>query len=307
MAHTRRSVALAAAVALMVTAAACSPYPSGQRETVMLAVSTLHNPFFRQLRAGARQAAEVSGVRLEVVAAGNSTERQAKQLRAVADDAEAVLVNPVDSHSADSALRPLLRADVPVVAVDRAVPEAEVTSTVISDNVDGGRQAAEALAQAVDGPGQVIHLQGIPDTSSSVNRGRGFEEVIALHEEIDVVAKQPAYFDQGSAREVTRQLLRAYPGVDAVFAENDEMALGAIEALGARAGTDVKVVGFDGIPQALQAIEDGTMTATIAQTPEQIGRTAVEQAVSAIDGAPVAPHVPVGVELVTDANVGEYL
>jgi ribose transport system substrate-binding protein len=305
--RARRVGVLGAALALVATVVACQPYPSGQRETVTLAVSTLNNPYFRQLRVGARQAAQLAGVRLEVVGAGNSAERQARQLRAAAEDSEAVLVNPVDSLAADSSLMPVLRADVPVVAVDRAVPGAEVTSTVVSDNVDGGMQAAEAVAEAVDGPGQVIHLQGVPDTSSSINRGRGFAQGLALHEEIDVVAKQPAYFDQGSAREVTRQLLRVYPQVDAIFAENDEMALGAIEALGPRAGTQVKVVGFDGIPQALQAIQQGTMTATVAQTPQQMGRTAVEQAVAAIDGGPVAPHVPVGVQLVTAGNVGEYL
>jgi ribose transport system substrate-binding protein len=307
LARARRLVLLAAALTLAATTTGCQPYASAEKETVTLAVSTLHNPFFRQVRAGARQVAEVSGVRLEVVAAGNSAERQAKQLRAAAEDAEAVLVNPVDPQAAESAVRPVLRAGVPVVAVDRTIPEADVASTVISDNVDGGRQAAEALAQALEGSGQVIHLQGIPDTSTSVKRGRGFEEVMAFHEGIDVVARQPAYFDRGSAREVTRRLLQAYPGVDGIFAENDQMALGAVDALGKRAGSEVKVVGFDGIPEALQAIEDGTMTATVSQNPEQIGRTAVEEAVSAIDGGPVAPHVPVGVELVTAGNVGEYL
>ncbi len=308
----RRRCAVVAAVLAAATGAGavsgCDPYAAPPKDVVTLSVSSLHNPYFRALRTGARQAADASGVRLEVVGAGNSLDRQAKQVRkAVRHGSDAVLVNPVDSLTADTALRPVLHTKVPVVAVDRSLPGADVESTVVSDDADGGMQAAEAVAEAVDGPGQVIHLQGVPNTSSSMNRGRGFEKAIGYHDELDVVAEQPAYYDRGSAREVTSQLLRAYPHVKAIFAENDEMALGAIDALGDRAGTDVQVVGYDGIPQALRAIQSGRMYATVAQAPEQIGRTAVEQAVSAIDGGLVAPHVPVGVQLVTGGNVNDFL
>jgi len=300
--------ALAGAAVLNGTVTGCDPYATPPKDVVTLSVSSLHNPFFRELRAGAREAADASGVRLKVVGAGNSLDRQARQVRkAVRHGSDAVLVNPVDSLAADTALRHVLRAAVPVVAVDRTLPGADVESTVVSDDVNGGMQAAEAVAEAVDGPGQVIHLQGVPNTSSSMSRGRGFDHAIRYHDELRVVAEQPAYYDRGAARDVTAQLLRAYPQVKAIFAENDEMALGAIDALGDRAGTDVKVVGYDGIPQALRAIQAGTMDATVAQAPEQMGRTAVEQAVSAIDGGLVAPHVPVGVNLVTGGNVNDYL
>lgn len=300
--------ALAVATVMAGSVAGCDPYATPPKDTVTLSVSSLHNPFFRELRVGARQAAQASGVRLRVLGAGNSLQRQAEQVRRSVDDgADAVVVNPVDSMAADTALRPVLRKDVPVVAVDRAVEGAHVESTVLSDNEDGGRLAAEAVAEAVDGPGQVIHLLGSPTSSSTLSRDRGFDETIGYHDELDVVAEQPAFWDREAARQVTSQLLRAYPHVKAIFADNDAMALGAIDALGDRAGTDVKVVGYDGIPQALRAIQSGTMDATVAQSPEQLGQTAVEQAVAAIDGGLVAPRVPVGVELVTGANVGQYL
>lgn len=304
----RLPAVVAATLAGATVVAGCDPYATPPKDIVTLSVSSLHNPFFRELRSGARQAADASGVRLRVVDAGNSLDRQAKQVRrAVNHGSDAVLVNPVDSLAADTALRPVLRTEVPVVAVDRRLPGADVESTVVSDDADGAMQAAEAVAEAVDGPGQVIHLQGVPHTSSSISRGRGFEQAIGYHDELDVVATQPAYYDRGAARTVTSQLLRAYPHVKAIFAENDAMALGAIDALGERAGTDVKVVGYDGIPEALRAIQAGTMDATVAQKPEQMGRSALEQAVTAIDGGLVAPHVPVGVELVTGGNVGDYL
>jgi ribose transport system substrate-binding protein len=306
--RTRRLLAVAGAVGLAVSAAACVPRTDRPTETVTLAIPETDNPFFRELRAGARQAAELSGVRLDVVVAANSAKRQARQLHAAAgEDSEAVVVNPVDPDGAGSAVRPALRQDIPVVAVDRELEGADVESTVESDNVDGGLQAAQALADAIDAHGQVIHLQGDPQTSTSQERGAGFEQGLEQFSGIDLATKQPAYFDRATAREVTRNLLRYYPHANAIFAENDEMALGAIDVLGKRAGTEVKVVGYDGTTEALRAIEAGRMEATVAQRPEQLGRVAVEQAVSAIDGAQVTPRVPVGVELVTAGNVGEYL
>jgi ribose transport system substrate-binding protein len=275
---------------------------------VTLSVSTLQNPFFRAVRSGAEEAADTAGVELDVVAANDDTERQARQLdEAVEQGAEAVLVNPVNPEDAATAVKPALAGDVPVVAVDREVEGAPVESTVASDNVDGGLQAANAVASAIEGHGQVIHLQGDPQTSASTDRGTGFEQGIAQFEEIDMATQQPAYFDRDRARRVTTSLLRSYPGADAIFAENDQMALGAIDALGARAGTEVKVVGYDGTPEALQAIQDGTMEATVAQRPEQLGRVAVEQAITAIDGGQVAPMVPVGVELVAADNVDQFI
>jgi ribose transport system substrate-binding protein len=305
--RTRRRLALAGATALAVSLTACAPTSAGPKETVTLAVSTLNNPFFKQMRAGAQEAAEATGVRLEVVTAANSTARQAHQLsKAVRQDSEAVLVNPVDADATGSALGPVLQADIPVVAVDREVQGANVASTITSDNVDGARQAAFALADSIEFSGQVIHLRGTADTSASAERGRGFAEGIAQYDDVTVVARRRADFDQSQARRLTARLLQAYPGVDAIFAENDEMALGAVQALGGRAGTTVKVVGFDGTAQALRAVEAGTMEATVAQRPEQLGQVAVQQAVAALDGGTVVPTVPVGVELVTADNVSQY-
>ena len=158
----------------------------------------------------------------------------------------------------------------------RAVNGAEVESLVSSDNVAGGRQAADALAEAMGEEGKVIVLQGVAGTSASRDRGAGFEEGIAAYPNIEVVAKQTANFDRAEALNVATNLLQANPDVTGIFAENDEMALGAIQALGDRAGSEVKVVGFDGTEDGLAAIEAGTMTATIAQQPAELGKRSVE-------------------------------
>lgn len=305
----RRYGAMVGVVLLALTASACNrgEAEGGSDGTVTLAVSTLNNPFFLQLRDGAQAAADEGGVELEVVDAQNDSATQANQLaNAATQNVDAVLVNPVDSATAGQAVEPLLEGDIPVVAVDRGVEGAEVASTVASDNVDGGRQAAEALAEAIDGSGQVIHLQGVPGTSASRDRGEGFAQGLKEFGDIEVVAQQPANFDRAQALNVTSNLLQANPDVTAIFAENDEMALGAIKALGDRAGKDVVVIGFDGTPEALDAVKQGTMHATVAQQPEELGRVAVEQAIAAIKGEDPEKEVPVEVRLVTEQNVDEF-
>lgn len=275
---------------------------------VTLAVSTLNNPFFVDLRDGAAEAAEAAGMTLEVVDAQNDSATQTNQLATAATSGvQGVIINPVDSDSAAAAVSPLLENNIPVIAVDRAVNDAEIASLVSSDNVAGGKQAADELAKAMGEKGKVIVLQGVAGTSASRDRGAGFEEGIKAYPDIEVVAKQTANFDRAQALDVATNLLQANSDVTGIFAENDEMALGAIQALGDRAGTDVKVVGFDGTEDALAAIQAGTMTATIAQQPSELGKRSVELMAQLLAGETVESNVPVPVTTVTEENVEEFI
>ena len=245
---------------------------------------------------------------LNIVDAQNDSATQANQLATAASgNTKAVIVNPVDSDAAASAVNALIAAGIAVVGVDRTVNGADLASLVASDNVAGGRQAADALATAMGGKGSVIHLQGVSGTSASRDRGAGFEEGMKAYPDITIVAKQTANFDRAAALDVTTNLLQANPDVTGLFAENDEMALGAIQALGAKAGTDISVVGFDGTADGLAAIEAGTLVATIAQQPAELGRLAVELAVKAIKGEKIEKTVPVEVVAVSKANVGDFI
>lgn len=316
---TRRTLAVALTGVLALSLSACNRGDDGADtgsgtaggegggESLTLAVSTLNNPFFISLRDGAQAAADEAGVELEVVDAQNDAATQQNQLaNAATQQADAVIINPVDSEAAAAAVTPVQDADIPVIAVDRSVEGKEVNSTVSSDNVAGGRQAADALAEAMGGEGKVIVLQGVAGTSASRDRGQGFEEGIAEYPDIEVVAKQPANFDRAQGLDVATNLLESNSDVTGIFAENDEMALGALQALGDRAGQDVFVVGFDGTDDALAAIADGTMVATIAQQPGELGRIAVELALQAINGEDVPTDQPVEVVTVTSENVAEY-
>lgn len=275
--------------------------------SVTLSLSTLNNPFFVDVRDGAQKAADDLGLTLNVVDAQNDSTTQTDQIAsAVSAGAAGVIINAVDSDAAAAAVAPALSGNLPVVGVDRAVNDADITSLVSSDNVAGGRQAADALAKAIGEKGRVIVLQGQPGTSASRDRGKGFEEGITAYPDIEVVAKQTANFDRAEALDVATNLLQANPDVVGIFAENDEMALGAIQALGNRAGTDVRVVGFDGTEDGLAAVEGGTLVATIAQQPHELGKQAVKLMAELLNGGTVDSEVPVAVETVTGDNVADY-
>ncbi|WP_433869524.1 ABC transporter permease/substrate-binding protein [Saccharopolyspora sp. CA-218241] len=305
---------LAAVVALVVVAGGWAVYQRQQgaedgRLEIALSVSTLNNPFFVDLRAGAEQEAARLGVDLNVTDAGEDASRQADAVQnAIARDVDAIVVNPVDSDAVVPSVEAAERAGIPVVAVDRAPSSGTVVTTVASDNVEGGRLAARELARLV-GSGPVAVLEGQPGTSAARERGRGFTEEIARFPGIEVVASQPADFDRTRALNVMQNIAQAHPDVRGVFAANDEMALGAIKALGDRAGDQVKVVGFDGTPEGLDAVGAGTATATVAQQPKLLGRAAVEQAVRAARGevpADAGTTTSIPVQVVTRNNLEAF-
>ncbi|MEU3963185.1 substrate-binding domain-containing protein [Streptomyces buecherae] len=289
----------AAVVAAVVVGAALRDPDSGGGTRVGLSLSTLNNPFFVQLKAGAREEAEAAGVRLQVTDAQNDASQQANHVQNfLSKRMDAIVVNPVDSQAAGPAVKGAVARGVPVVAADRGVTGAPALTLVASDNVGGGRLAARELARRLGGRGTVVVLQGTPGTSAARERGKGFADGIAAYPGITVVGRQSADFDRAKGLDVTTNLLQSHPGVDGVFAENDEMALGAVKALGARAGTSVEVVGFDGTPEALRAVRGGTLAATVAQQPRELGRLAVRNAIRLARGESPRRTVKVPVKVV---------
>ncbi|MFD1934396.1 MULTISPECIES: substrate-binding domain-containing protein [Nonomuraea] len=272
-----------------------------------MSVSTLNNPYFVQLRAGAEEEAKKLGVPLTVTDAQNDASQQVNQVQNfTSQNMKAIIVNPVDSDAAAPAVKAADRVKIPVIAVDRGVNGAEVAQTVASDNVAGGKLAAQELAKQMGEKGKVVVLQGVPGTSASRDRGQGFSEGIKAFPNIQVVAQQPADFDRTKGLDVMTNLLQSNPDISGVFAENDEMALGAIKALGAKAGKEVKVVGFDGTPDGLKAIQAGTLAASIAQQPKLLGQQAVDNAVKVAKGESIQKVVAVPVKVATKENIAEF-
>ncbi|MGM0420493.1 MAG: D-ribose ABC transporter substrate-binding protein [Bacillota bacterium] len=266
-----------------------------------LAVSTLDNPFFVDLRDGAQEAADELGVELEVVDASDDAATQMSSIEdLVIRGMDLIAINPVDGDAIVPAIEEAKMNNIPVITVDRGAAT-EVDVHIASDNTEGGRMAAEYLADLLNNEGRVIELEGIPGTSAARERGNGFNEVMDEIDGIEIIARQPADFNRSEGMSVMEDLLEAHQNIDAVFAHNDEMALGAVEAIdGADRSDEITVVGFDAIDDALEAVEEGRMAATIAQQPREMGRLAVEKAVAYLEGEEVEEFIPVPLELITE-------
>ena len=279
--------------------------------TVALVLKTLNSPFFIELEAGAQQAADSLGIELVVQAPDREidVERQMQIIENLLQTGiEVLLLTPSGSREIVSAIAEANRAEVPVVIVDTRADEealtaagARISTFIGSDNVDGGRMAGRFVAEALGGQGRVAIVEGIPGHETGDSRLQGFREVIAEHPGISIVASQTANWERDQAFNVTQNMLQSHPELQAIFAANDMMALGAVEAIAAAGRTgELIVVGFDALDEARQAIRDGRMDATIAQHPREMGRIAIESAWSILQGDSVPAEQPVGIELVTE-------
>lgn len=263
-----------------------------------LVISTLNNPFFVTLRDGVQEKADELGYELVVL---DSQDESSKELSNVEDVLEqgvdVLLINPVDSDAVGNAVKLANDKDVPVITLDRSANEGEVATHIASDNVAGGKIAAEFIVDKLDGKGKVVQLQGIPGASAARDRGKGFEETIK-DTELDLIASQPADFDRQKGMSVMENILQAQPEIDAVFCQNDEMALGALQAIEAADRDEILVVGFDATDDAVDAVEEGKLGATIAQQPEIIGSMGVEYADKILSGEDAPEFVPVDLKLI---------
>lgn len=269
--------------------------------TIGLAVSTQNNPFFVSLVEGAKEKATELGVDLTVADAGDDAAKQTSDIEDLVSSGISVLiVNPVDSDAVAGAVEAAMAKGVRVIAVDRVVNGVEIDCQIASDNVLGAELATQYIVDLVGEGAVVAELQGVTGASAAIDRSQGFHNV--ADEKLDVVASQTANFARTEGMTVMENMLQANPGIQGVFAANDEMALGAMEAI-TGAGKNIVVVGFDATDDALASIKAGQMAATIAQQPELIGSTSVENAVKLIGGESIPANIPVEVTLITKDNV----
>ena len=219
----------------------------------------------------------------------------------------ALIVTPSGSREIASAIVKANRASVPVVVVDTRVDQKaaadnnlKMASFIGSDNYEGGRIAGDYLAKATGGKARVAVLEGIPGHETGDSRLRGFRDAVARHPGMTIVASQPANWERDQGFTVFQNMLQAHADIDAVFACSDLMALGAIEAIAAagRSGR-IRVVGFDALDDARKAIDAGRMEASVAQSPRDMGRIAVESAAKVLRGESVPEDQKVPISLVT--------
>lgn len=277
----------------------CGQKPDESKK-IGLIVSTLNNPFFVDLKKGVEQEAEKLGYEVVVLDSQNDPAKEVSNMEDITvKNVDLVLLNPVDSDSAVASVMIANNANLPVMTVDRVANGGKVISHIASDNIAGGDMAAKFLIDKLGNKGNIVELEGIAGSSATRDRGKGFDDGVA-DSNLKIISKQSADFDRTKGLTVMENIIQAKGDIDAVFAQNDEMALGASKALADANMNDVLVVGFDATDDAVDAVKQGTMAATVAQQPILIGETAVKQAVKYLQGDKVEAFVPVELKLITN-------
>jgi ribose transport system substrate-binding protein len=278
-------------------------------QSIALVLKTLNNPYFIEMQKGAREAAEKLGVNLIVQAAEREVDVE-KQMQIIENliqsKVAALCITPSGSREVVPAIVKANQANIPVLILDTRVdPEtlrtsgARIAGFIGSDNLEGGREAGKYVAKKLGGKGKVAILEGIPGHETGDSRLKGFREIIAQHPGIEIVSSQTANWERDQGYNVFQNMLQAHPEIQALFACSDLMALGAVEAIAAagRSGKII-VVGFDAFTEAREAVQKGTMNATIAQSPAEIGKMAVENAWKTLRGEKIEQDVSLKVQLV---------
>ena len=253
---------------------------SGETEddgaTIGLIVSTLNNPFFVDLRDGAQAKADELGATLVVLDSQDDSAIELSNMEdLITQGVDVILINPTASEAVGSAVALANEAGIPVITLDRAANSGDVVCHIASDNVAGGKLAGEFIIEKLGGAGKVVELEGVPGASAAIERGEGFNA--AAEGKLEVVARQTANFNRDEGMSVMENILQAQPEIDAVFAHNDEMALGAVSALqtagynkdGAKV---IPVFGVDATDAAKDAIAKGSMIGTIKQDAEGMAK-----------------------------------
>lgn len=295
---------ISAILVMVVVLTGCSSGSgSSDKITVGFSISTLSNPFFTAMADEADAKAAELGINLNIVDAQDDSAKQMTDLEDLAvQGVDVIIVNPVDSDAITTSIQSLNEKNIPVITVDRGANGGEIVSHIASDNNLGGQLAGDYASELLGGKGNVVILEGIPGASATIERGEGFEK--AIEGKLTVLDKQVANFDRVEALSVMEDLISAHgKDIQLVFAHNDEMALGAQEALRSAGMDDVYVIGFDATDDAKTSIKAGEMDATVEQQPKLMGQTAVETAVKIANGETVETTIPVDVTLVNSENV----
>lgn len=274
---------------------------SGASGAIGLSISTQNNPFFVTLAEGAKKAAKQAGVPLTVVDASDDATKQVSDIEdLVSKNVSVLIVNPVDSNAVTGAVEAAIAKGVRVISVDRVVNGVDIDCQIASDNVAGAELATQYIVDTLGENVKTAELVGTSGASAAIDRSQGFHNI--ADKKLKVVASQTADFDRTQGMTVMENMIQADSSIQAVFAGNDEMALGAVEAISG-AKKDVLVVGFDATDDAIEAIRQGRMGATIAQQPDLIGSTAVENAIRLTKGESIPKEIPVEVTLITKDTV----
>ena len=273
--------------------------------TIGLAMNTQTNPFFVTVKEGCQKAADEYGIELIVTDAQDDPAIQQKDIEnLITKKPDAIIIDTCDSDAIVSSVEACNEAGIPVFTMDREANGGEVVSHIGYDAIKSGKLAGQFLVDELGGKGKIVELQGIIGTNVAQNRSKGFNEVMDANPDMEIVACQVADFDRAKAMSVMENILQANPEIDGLYAANDEMLLGALEAIEAAGRTD-KIVkcGCDALDETMDDIRNGSVEGTIAEPTFFLGKAIVEAAYKYLQGETPEKTVILDNQLVTKDNV----
>jgi ABC-type sugar transport system substrate-binding protein len=297
---------------LVLIVAACKNRPdSAKQKKMAIIVSTLNNPWFVFLAQTAAAQAKTLGYESKIFDSQNNTALETDHFEnAIASGYSAILFNPTDANGSVVNVLRAKKAGVPVFCMDREVNTSDgATSQILSDSYSGSVSIGKYFVQTMHKKGNYVELLGLVADNNTWSRSKGFHSLVDHYPGLKMVAQQSADFDRNKAMEVMESILQAHPDIDAVFCGNDAMAMGAYQALfAAGKAKHIKVFGFDGAEDVVQAIKENKISATGMQFPKVMAQTAANYADAYFKGKRDFPKkIPVAVELVTGDNINDYI
>lgn len=274
-----------------------------------LAMNTQTNPFFVDVKDGVQKAADEHGIELLITDAQDDPAIQMKDIEnLITKNPDAIIIDTCDSDAIVSSVEACNEAGIPVFTMDREANGGVVISHIGYDAIKSGRIAGQYLVDTLGGKGKIVELQGIMGTNVAQNRSAGFNEVIKANPDMKIVSTQVADFDRAKAMSVMENILQANKEIDGLYAANDEMLLGALEAIEAAGRSDeIVMIGCDAIDDTLEAMKAGRVEATIAEPPFFLGKAILNTAFDYLEGKQVEASVILDNSLVTQDNVDELV
>ncbi|MFI8495714.1 substrate-binding domain-containing protein [Peribacillus butanolivorans] len=270
-------------------------------------INTLNNPFFVEVKKASEAAAKEAGVSISVVNANNDLATQMNGIEdLIQQKVDVIIIDPVDSKGTVPSVISANEAGIPVITTGRKIKGGKITTHLGYNEVSNGITAGEYLAKQIKEKGKIIELQGTTGTDVARDRSKGFQEAIGKFSDIEIVASQSADFDRAKALAVMENILQANSDVVGLYAANDEMALGALQAI---KGTNKKIVivSNDGTEDALQAVQNKEIAGTMAISPSEYGKKAIEIAFAVAKGESQPEFIELPANFVSIENVEEAM
>jgi len=296
---------LALALGAVVVTSGCqrgSACGGNAKKCIGVTLLTREHVFYKDLEAGLREAAEKQGFGLTVTSGDMDLAKQQSQIENfIVQGVDAIIVCPADSKGIGPAIERANQANIPVFTADISAQGGQVVSHVASDNLAGGRLAADFIAKALNGEGEVGVI-GQQEVQSGLDRELGFKEEMKKYPGIKVVSTLNGGGLRDKALKAADDMFQGNPNIKGIFGINDDSALGALSAAEARGRNDMVIVGYDAIPEAVKAIQRGSaLKADVAQQPRDLGAKTIEAISKHFAGSPVEKSIAVPVKIV-DAN-----